>query len=50
MQIVNEYINISYNMQKLSIILINNFEVQKDNRYQFYAINIQNYNIILELS
>ena len=47
---MNERIVISYNTQKLLIVLINNFELRKNDRCQFYAIDIRNYNIILGLS
>ena len=48
MQIVNERIVISYNIQKFLIMMIDNFKHCKDNRYQFYAVNIRDYNIILK--
>ena len=40
---------ISYDTQKLSIALIDNFKLCKINRCQFYAINIRDYDMILKL-
>ena len=50
MHIVNKYIVILYNTQKLSITLIDNLKFHKNDRCQFYAINIRNYDIILKFS
>ena len=50
MQIMNKRIVILYNMQKLLIAIINNFKHYKNDRCQFYAVNIQDYNMILKLS
>ena len=41
MQIVNKRIIISYDTQKLSITMIDNFEYRKNDRFQFYAVNMQ---------
>ena len=49
MQIVNKRIVISYDTQIL-IAIIDNFEHRKNNRYQFYAVNMRNYDIILKFS
>ena len=45
MQIVNKYI-IIYDTQKLSIALIDNFKFNKNDRCQFYAVNIRDYDMI----
>ena len=50
MQIVNKCIVILYNTQKFLITMINNYEHYKDDRCQFYAVNMQDYDIILKLS
>ena len=50
MQIVNERIIISYDTQELLIVIINNLEHRKNDRCQFYAVNIRNYDMILKLS
>ena len=50
MQIVNERIVISYDMQKFLIAIINNFEHCKDDHCQFYVVNMRNYNMILKFS
>ena len=49
MQIVNERIIISYNTQKFSITLIDNFKLCKNDRCQFYIIIMQDYNMIFNL-
>ena len=49
MQIINKYIIILYDMQKFLIIMIDNFEHRKNNRCQFYVINMRDYNILLKL-
>ena len=49
MQIVNKRIVISYNTQKLLIAIIDNHEHHKDDRCQFYAVNMRDYNMILKL-
>ena len=48
-QIVNKCIVISYDTQKFSIALIDNFEFRKDDRCQFYAVNMRDYDMILKL-
>ena len=50
MQIVNERIVISYDTQKLSIAMIDNFKHRKDDRCQFYAVNMRDYDMILKFS
>ena len=50
MQIVNERIIISYNTQKLLIMIIDNFKHRKDDRCLFYIINMQDYDMILKFS
>ena len=50
MQIVNECIIISYNTQKFSIAIIDSFEYRKNDRYQFYVVNMRDYDMILKLS
>ena len=49
-QIVKKCIIISYNTQKFSIAIINNFKHCKDDRCLFYVVNMQNDDIILKLS
>ena len=49
-QIVNERIIILYDTQKLSIAIINSFEHRKNDRCQFYVVNMRDYNIILKFS
>ena len=49
MQIVNKRIVILYNTQKFLIAMIDNFEHRKNDRCQFYAINMRDYNMILRL-
>ena len=50
MQIVNERIIILYDTQKFSIVMINNFKHCKNNRCQFYAVNMRDYDIMLKFS
>ena len=50
MQIVNKYIIISYDTQKFLIAIIDNHKYRKNDRCQFYAVNMQNYDMILKLS
>ena len=50
MQIVNKCIIILYDTQKLLIAMIDNHKHHKDDRCQFYAVNMQDYNIILKFS
>ena len=50
MQIVNERIVISYDTQKLSIAMIDSFEHRKNDRCQFYAVDMRDYDMILKLS
>ena len=50
MQIVNERIVILYDTQKFSIAMINNLKHRKNNRCQFYVINMRDYDMILKLS
>ena len=47
---MNKHILISYDTQKLSIALIDNFELCKNDCCQFYTVNIQDYDMILKLS
>ena len=47
---MNERIVILYNTQKFSITMIDNLKHRKDNRCQFYAVNMRNYDMILEFS
>ena len=49
MQIVNERIIILYDTQKFSIAMIDNFKHRKNDRCQFYAVNMRNYDMILRL-
>jgi len=48
-QIVNNCIIVLYKMQELSIAIVNSKEIRKSNCFKFYVINIQEYEIILEL-
>ena len=48
MQIVNERTVISYDTQKLLIVIIDNFKHRKNDYYQFYAVNMQDYDMILK--
>ena len=50
MQVVNKRIVISYDTQKFLIAMIDNFEHRKNDRCQFYAVNIRNYDMILKFS
>jgi len=50
MQIVNNCIVVLYKTQELSIAIVNNKEIRKSNCFEFYVINIQEYEIIFELS
>ena len=50
MQIVNKCIIILYNTQKLLIAIIDNFEHRKNDRCQFYVVNMRDYDMILKLS
>ena len=50
MQIVNERIIILYNTQELLIAMIDDLEHRKNDCCQFYAVNMQNYNMILKFS
>ena len=50
MQIINECIVISYDTQKFLITMIDNFEHRKNDCCQFYAVNMQDYDIILKFS
>ena len=47
---MNKRIVISYNTQKLSIAIIDNFKYRKNDCCQFYIVNIRDYNMILKLS
>ena len=47
---MNKRIIISYDTQKLSIAIINNFEHRKNDRCQFYVVNMRDYDMILKLS
>ena len=49
MQIVNERTVISYDTQKFSIAMIDSLKHRKNNRCQFYVVNMQDYDIILKL-
>jgi len=49
-QSVNNCIVVLYRTQKLSIIIVNSKEIRKSNCFKFYAINMQEYKIIFELS
>ena len=44
---MNERIVISYNTQKFLIIIINNFKHRKNDYYQFYVVNMRDYDMIL---
>ena len=50
MQIVNKRIVISYDTQKFLIAMINNFKHRKNDRYQFYVVNMRDYDMILKFS
>ena len=50
MQIVKKRIIISYNTQKFSIIMIDNFKYRKNDCCYFYVMSIRDYNMILKLS
>ena len=50
MQIVNKRIVILYDTQKFLIAIIDNLKHCKNDRYQFYAINMRDYDMILKLS
>ena len=50
MQIVNERIIILYDTQKLLITIISNFKHCKNNRCQFYVVNMRDYDMILRFS
>ena len=50
MQTVNKRIVISYDTQKLLIAMIDNLEHRKNDRCQFYAVNMRDYDIILKFS
>ena len=50
MQIVNERIVILYDTQKFLIAMIDSFKHHKNDRCQFYAVNIRDYDMILKLS
>ena len=47
---MNERIIISYDTQKFSIIMIDNFKYRKNDRCQFYVVNMRDYNMILKFS
>ena len=47
---MNKRIVILYDIQKLLIMIIDNFKHRKNDRYQFYVINMRDYNIILKFS
>ena len=49
-QIVNERIIILYDTQKFLIAMIDNFKHCKDDRCQFYVVNMQEYDMILKFS
>ena len=48
-QVVNKRTVTSYDTQKLLIVMIDNFKHRKDDRCQFYAVNMRDYNMILKL-
>ena len=50
MQIMNERIIISYDTQKFLIAMIDNLKHRKNDCYQFYAVNMRDYDMILKLS
>ena len=50
MQTVNKRIVTSYDTQKFLIAIIDNFKHCKNDRCQFYAVNMRDYDIILKLS
>ncbi len=50
MQAINDRTIISYSTQKLFIIVINNEAKLISNCFKFYVVNMQNYEIIFELS
>ena len=50
MQIINKRIVILYDTQKFLITMINNFKHRKNDRCQFYAINMRDYDMILKFS
>ena len=50
MQIMNERTIILYDIQKLLIAMIDNFKHRKNDRCQFYIVNMRDYDIILKLS
>ena len=45
---MDERIIISYDTQKFSIAMVDNFEHRKNDRCQFYAVNMRDYDMILE--
>ena len=47
---MNERTVISYDTQEFSIAIIDSFEHRKDDRCQFYAVNMRDYNMILKFS
>jgi len=50
MQVINNRIVVSYRTQKLSIAIVNSEEIRKNDRFEFYIVNMRKYKIILELS
>ena len=48
MQIVNDRIIILYDTQKLLIVIIDNLKHRKNDRCQFYVVNMRNYDMILK--
>jgi len=49
-QIVDNRIVVLYKTQELSIAIVNSKEIRKSNCFEFYVIDMQKYEIILELS
>ena len=49
MQIMNERIVILYDTQKFLIMMIDSLEHRKNDCCQFYAVDIQDYDMILKL-
>jgi len=50
MQIINSCIVVLYKTQKLFIAIINSEEICKNNCFEFYVVNMQEYKIVFELS
>ena len=48
MQIVNERIVLSYDTQKFLIAMIDSFKYRKNDRCQFYVVNMRDYDMILK--